>query len=75
MAAENEATCESDPNFAVICGFLEKFGVTCGLTNIDFLDLQKMLENTHEGTSTRLLINNRRILKLKQLLFTFLSKE
>lgn len=49
MAAENEATCESDPNFAVICGFLEKFGGTCGLANIDFLDLQQMLENTHEG--------------------------
>lgn len=49
MATENEATCESDPNFAVICGFLEKFGGTCGLTNIDFLDLQQMLENTQEG--------------------------
>lgn len=49
MAAESDATCESDPNFAVICGFLEKFGGTCGLANIDFLDLQQMLENTHEG--------------------------
>ncbi|KRT80721.1 PHD finger motif containing protein [Oryctes borbonicus] len=48
MASENEASCESDPNFAVICGFLEKFGVTCGLANIDFVDLQEMLENTQE---------------------------
>ncbi|KAI4459649.1 histone acetyltransferase [Holotrichia oblita] len=48
MASENEASCESDPNFAVICGFLEKFGTTCGLTNIDFVDLQDMLENTQE---------------------------
>lgn len=52
MAAENEATCESDPNFAVICGFLEKFSGSCGLTNIDFLDLQQMLENTQEGMLT-----------------------
>lgn len=49
MASDNEACCESDPNFAVICGFLEKFGVTCGLANIDFLDLQDMLENNQEG--------------------------
>ncbi|GJQ73045.1 hypothetical protein Trydic_g1677 [Trypoxylus dichotomus] len=48
MASENEASCESDPNFAVICGFLEKFGLTCGLANIDFVDLQEMLENTQE---------------------------
>lgn len=49
MASDNEACCESDPNFAVICGFLEKFGVTCGLANIDFIDLQYMLENSQEG--------------------------
>lgn len=50
MASDNEATCESDPNFAVICGFLEKFGVTCGLQNLDIIELQFMLENTQEGT-------------------------
>lgn len=49
MASESEASCESDPNFAVICAFLEKFGVTCGITNIDFVELQEMLENTQEG--------------------------
>ncbi|XP_044262904.1 remodeling and spacing factor 1-like [Tribolium madens] len=48
MASDNEATCESDPNFAVICAFMEKFGTTCGLQNIDFLLLQEMLENTQE---------------------------
>ncbi|KAK4883507.1 hypothetical protein RN001_006826 [Aquatica leii] len=48
MASDGEACCESDPNFAVICGFLEKFGVSCGLANIDFLDLQDMLENNQE---------------------------
>lgn len=49
MASDNEASCESDPNFAVICAFMEKFGVTCGLAAIDFLGLQAMLENTTEG--------------------------
>jgi remodeling and spacing factor 1 len=49
MASDNEASCESDPNFAVICAFMEKFGVTCGLASIDFLELQEMLENTQEG--------------------------
>ncbi|KAF5282832.1 hypothetical protein FQA39_LY17482 [Lamprigera yunnana] len=48
MASDGEACCESDPNFAVICGFLEKFGVSCGLASIDFLDLQDMLENNQE---------------------------
>lgn len=50
MASDNEASsCESDPNFAVICAFFEKFSATCGLNTIDFLDLQAMLENTQEG--------------------------
>lgn len=49
MASDGEASCESDPNFAVICAFLEKFGPTCGISNVDFVLLQEMLENTHEG--------------------------
>lgn len=49
MASDNEASCESDPNFAVICAFLEKFGAQCGLPNVDFLELQGALENTEEG--------------------------
>lgn len=49
MASDSEATCENDPNFAVICGFLEKFGTACGITNVDFVELQEMLENTQEG--------------------------
>lgn len=49
MASEFDASCENDPNFAVICAFLEKFGKQCGLPSIDFLELQQMLENTDEG--------------------------
>nr|XP_023013734.1 remodeling and spacing factor 1 [Leptinotarsa decemlineata] len=48
MASDVEATCENDPNFAVICAFLEKFGTQCGLPRADFLELQGMLEDTDE---------------------------
>lgn len=55
MASEFDASCENDPNFAVICAFLEKFGKQCGLPSIDFLELQQMLENTDEGECTMIL--------------------
>ncbi|KAJ8941452.1 hypothetical protein NQ318_016892 [Aromia moschata] len=51
MASDIEASCENDPNFAVICAFLEKFGAKCGLPTVDFLELQKMLENSEEVPS------------------------
>lgn len=53
MASEFDASCENDPNFAVICAFMEKFGKQCGLPNIDFLELQQMLENSDEGKRSR----------------------
>ncbi|KAK0083356.1 hypothetical protein PV325_008923 [Microctonus aethiopoides] len=48
MASDNEASCVSDPNFAVICSFLECFGKSCGIDYPDIGTLQKMLENTQE---------------------------
>ncbi|CAH1126968.1 unnamed protein product [Ceutorhynchus assimilis] len=48
MASDSEATCEEDPNFAAICAFFEKFGQLIGITDVDFCELQSMLENTHE---------------------------
>ncbi|VEN41718.1 unnamed protein product [Callosobruchus maculatus] len=48
MASDVDASCENDPNFAVICAFFEKFGENCGLDPIDFTELQSMLENTEE---------------------------
>ncbi|XP_050305375.1 remodeling and spacing factor 1 [Anthonomus grandis grandis] len=47
MASESEASCEEDPNFAVICAFFEKFGELVGITGTDFCELQSMLEDTH----------------------------
>ncbi|KAG5340700.1 RSF1 factor, partial [Acromyrmex heyeri] len=51
MASDNEASCASDPNFAVICSFLACFGKSCGIIYPDIARLQEMLENTQEGES------------------------
>ncbi|XP_024890137.1 uncharacterized protein LOC112466317 isoform X1 [Temnothorax curvispinosus] len=48
MASDNEASCASDPNFAVICSFLGCFGKSCGIIYPDIARLQEMLENTQE---------------------------
>lgn len=46
---DRELTCVNDPNFAIICAFLHKFGATCNISYPSINDLQKMLENTDEG--------------------------
>ncbi|XP_046422391.1 uncharacterized protein LOC124180689 [Neodiprion fabricii] len=48
MASDNEASCVSDPNFAVICSFLECFGKSCGIEYPDIALLQDMVENAQE---------------------------
>ncbi|KAJ8674843.1 hypothetical protein QAD02_010629 [Eretmocerus hayati] len=48
MASDNEASCVSDPNFAIICSFLERFGKSCGLDVLDIGKLQSMIDNSHE---------------------------
>jgi remodeling and spacing factor 1 len=49
MAAVGEGTCHSDPNFAVICSFLDKYGQLLGLPEISFANLQSYLEDTKVG--------------------------
>lgn len=52
MASEikqDASSCLNDPNFAVICAFLQKFGTKLNIVYPNFHDLQQMIENTDEG--------------------------
>lgn len=42
--------CVNDPNFAVICAFLEQFGVLCAIEHPNFDALQTQLENDEQGS-------------------------
>lgn len=44
--ASGEGDCHKDPNFAVICSFLDKYGSLLGLQPICYSDLQSYLEDT-----------------------------
>jgi len=42
-------TCANDPDFAVICAFLQKFGKDLGLNLPNFKHLQEWLTNNNDG--------------------------
>jgi len=44
-------TCANDPDFAVICAFLQKFAKDLGLNLPNFKHLQEWLTNNNEGES------------------------
>lgn len=44
----NLYSCVNDPNFTIICMFLEKFADACGIYQINIADLSAMLENNKE---------------------------
>jgi len=41
-----EERCTNDPNFAVICDFIQEFGTFCGVECPCLGELQRMLEDT-----------------------------
>lgn len=63
--------CVNDPNFAVICAFLEQFAATCAIEHPKFADLQAMLEDD-EGLCHY--NNNQHNSTPKQIKFVFLLR-
>ena len=49
MANEATAACGGDPNFAVICSFLHRYGELLGVPDIPFTYLEKYLEDSRSG--------------------------
>lgn len=49
MASARESICQNDPNFAVICSFLNRYGDLLGIPKISFAELQTYLEETKYG--------------------------
>lgn len=50
MVPTNEDdSCVNNPNFAVICSFLQKYAGLLGILNPNFKDLRAMIESNDEG--------------------------
>ncbi|XP_005111492.1 uncharacterized protein LOC101854765 isoform X3 [Aplysia californica] len=56
MASVAESDCHKDPNFAVICSFLDKYGELLGLPSVSYSDLERFLEDETNDVS-RILID------------------
>jgi len=40
---------QKDPNFAIICSFLTKYGTLLGLSDVSFDQLEKWIDDTRYG--------------------------
>ena len=56
----------NDPNFAVVCHFIERFGQNCGVQCPNIRDLQEMLEDTKEVRKELIAFQVRLLRKLKK---------
>ena len=50
MASEEAVASNADPNFAVVCSFVTRYGELLGFTDVSISDLQEWLEDTSDGT-------------------------
>lgn len=46
---QHNISCISDPNFAVVCSFFEKFSSLCGIKQHTHKDLQEMIDFVDES--------------------------
>merc|ERR1711936_620941 len=58
--------CTSDPNFAVVCSFLDQFGSTLGVPCPSIMDLQTMLESDAETSADLITFMVRLLRKMKK---------
>ena len=49
MASASDGLCHNDPNFAVICNFLDRYGDLLGFKEISYADLQSWIEDSTRG--------------------------
>ncbi|XP_050425523.1 remodeling and spacing factor 1-like [Adelges cooleyi] len=64
--AQVQDVCASDPNFAVIFAFCERFGNLCGVDIPTFQELQEMLEKTNEVPSALVDLHVKLLRKVKK---------
>lgn len=67
-------SCLSDPNFAVICAFLQKFSLQLNVQHPNFHDLQKMIEDTDEGKWKQFNINSEKWPMYDVLYFVYIHR-
>merc|ERR1719150_1255690 len=65
-SVDNLDRCKNDPNFAVVCSFLDQFGETLGLPCPSILDLETMLEQPGQANIDLINFQIKLLRKLKK---------